>query len=457
MPQFQSHLFATARQLLLALLLVVLLSACGHGDDEPAGPITAVTQPTATGALPRVESPTPPQASATATSMPTPAPTESEPTTEPQPTTLPEPIAEPTAPVGQALTSISLSGVLQGLDSPTYLTHAGDERLFVTEQVGRIQVAVERQLQLFLDITDRVGFNSNEQGLLGLAFHPDYAANGAFYVNYTGRSGATVVSRFQVSPEDANRADPNSEQVLFSVEQPYPNHNGGHLLFGPDSYLYIGLGDGGSGGDPLGHGQNPNTLLGAILRVDVDNSGADGAPYAIPPDNPYVNGGGAPEVWGYGLRNPWRFSFDPVGGAWYIADVGQNQYEEVHVVAHDEAFGANFGWNIMEGLHCFNSDPCDQSGLLLPVVEYSHAQGGCSVTGGYVYRGANYGVLTGNYFFGDYCSGFIWGLRQNEQGAWSTGQGALVTVDGQITSFGLDAQGEIYVVTREGVIYIIQP
>jgi glucose/arabinose dehydrogenase len=337
------------------------------------------------------------------------------------------------------------------------LTHAADDRLFITEQDGRIQVVIDGEIapEPFLDITDRVGFNANEQGLLGLAFHPDYEENGFFFVDYTDGNGNTIVSRFQVSG-DPNRADPSSEQLVLAVQQPFRNHNGGQILFGPDGYLYVGLGDGGSGGDPQGNGQNPVTLLGSILRLDVDTVSLE-SPYAIPADNPFAGGEGAPEVWAYGLRNPWRFSFDPLNGAWYIADVGQNQYEEVNALSAAEAAGANYGWNIMEGLNCYGGANCDQSGLVLPVVEYSHDQGGCSVTGGYVYRGAQYDALDGHYFFGDYCSGFIWSLYQNEEGQWVTGQGALVTVDGQITSFGADAQGEIYVVTREGVIYHLQP
>ena len=439
------------------LILVMLLVACG-GDEE--GQVTATVE--ATEATQVTATAPPAQIDATATTeavLPTTEP--ATPTSEPMATAAPpeqEPTEPPTAATATQLSAITLAAITQGFDNPTYLTHAGDDRLFITEQDGRIQVVENGQMAAapFLDITDRVGFNANEQGLLGLAFHPNYAENGAFFVDYTDANGDTVVSRFQVT-DDPNVADPGSEQLILSVAQPFPNHNGGQILFGSDGAFYVGLGDGGSGGDPQNNGQNPNTLLGTILRLDVDGDAPGDAPYAIPPDNPLVDGGGAPEVWAYGLRNPWRFSFDPLNGTLFVADVGQNQYEEINAASAGQAAGANYGWNIMEGLHCFNSQDCDPTGLLLPVVEYSHDQGGCSVTGGYIYRGQEFPALAGNYFFGDYCSGFIWALRQDEQGQWTTGSGALITVDGQVTSFGQDANGEIYVVTREGIIYQIQP
>lgn len=446
----------------LATSLVVLLAVACGGDED--GQITvAAPQGTATGALQRVEA----TVAASATTAPVETetapvvePTEADPVEEATATmvateTPPEPTttAEPAVPAAQPLSAISLTPVLQGLDSPTYLTHAGDERLFITEQQGRIQVVQDSEVaaEPFLDIVDRVGSNSNEQGLLSVAFHPEYASNGYFFVNYTDNNGHTVVSRYQVS-EDANRADVTSEQRVLSVQQPFGNHNGGHIFFGPDGYLYIGMGDGGSGGDPQNNGQNPETLLGSILRLDVDNVTAE-APYAIPPDNPFVEGGGAPEAWAFGVRNPWRMSIDPLTNVFYVADVGQNQYEEVHALALEASAGANLGWNIMEGLQCYNAQDCDTSGLVLPVVEYSHEQGGCSVTGGTVYRGSEHEALAGHYFFGDYCSGFIWSLYQDEVGEWTTGQGALVTVDGQITSFGVDVVGEVYVVTQGGTIF----
>ncbi len=437
----------------LIMIFAILLAACGGEAQQPTATVAATAAIEATATEPPASAePTP-----TSPPMATAAPPEEEPTAPFTATPPSAATAEPTAPPATQLSSLTLAPIIQGFDNPTYLTHAADERLFVTEQEGRVQVIVDGRVAAapFLDITDRVGSRANEQGLLGLAFHPNYAENGVFFVDYTDANGDTVISRFQVT-DDPNVADPASEQLVLAVPQPFPNHNGGQILFGADGYLYVGLGDGGSGGDPQNNGQNPNTLLGSILRLDVDSAGESTA-YAIPPDNPLANGGGAAEVWAYGLRNPWRFSFDPLNNMLFVADVGQNQFEEINAVAAGQAAGANYGWNIMEGLHCFNSQECDPTGLRLPVVEYSHEQGGCSVTGGYMYRGEQYPTLAGNYFFGDYCSGFIWALRQDEQGQWTTGAGALITVDGQITSFGQDVNGEIYVVTRGGVIYQVQP
>jgi len=304
----------------------------------------------------------------------------------------------------------------------------------------------------FLDLTDRVAVNASEQGLLSVAFHPNYAENGFFFVNYTDANGDTVVSRFQVS-DDPNRADAGSETVLLNIRQPYGNHNGGQLQFGPDGYLYVGMGDGGSGGDPENHGQNPGTLLGALLRLDVDQ-GNEEVGYAIPPDNPYVGDeNGRNEIWAIGLRNPWRFSFDRLTRDLYIADVGQQQYEEVNFAPAGHPGGLNYGWNIMEGAHCYASQTCNTEGLVQPVAEYDHGQG-CSITGGYVYRGSQFPELAGNYFFGDFCSGNIWGLFNTGDG-WQ--QTVVAQSDLNITSFGEDATGELYVLTQEGEIYQIQP
>ena len=288
----------------------------------------------------------------------------------------------------------------------------------------------------FLDITDRVNAGSNEMGLLGLAFHPDYEQNGFFYVNYTGDGGNTRISRFQAS---GNFADQNSEKVLLVIDQPYPNHNGGALAFGPDGYLYAGLGDGGSGGDPQKNGQNTNSLLGKILRLDVNN----GDPYTIPSDNPFGN-----EVWAYGLRNPWRISFDQSTGDLYIGDVGQGAWEEIDYLPAGSQGGANFGWSIMEGNHNYDGEP--QSGMYLPVAEYSHAEGGCSVTGGYVYRGAAMPEWNGIYLYGDYCSGKIWALFLSE-GKWQSK--VMFETGVLITSFGQDESGEIYLASDTGDIY----
>jgi glucose/arabinose dehydrogenase len=329
--------------------------------------------------------------------------------------------------------------VITGLERPDDLQADGSGRLFVIEKVGRIRIIQDGQLapQPFLDITDRVGSQGNEQGLLGLAFHPEYAQNGRFFVNYTNKDGDTVIARYQVSG-DPNAADPNSEVKLLGVDQPFANHNGGVLTFGPDGYLYAGLGDGGSQGDPNGNGQNTNSLLGKILRIDVNS----GEPYTVPPDNPFGN-----EVWAYGLRNPWRISFDKGTGDLYIADVGQNTWEEIDYLPAGSPGGTNFGWNHREGAHDYAGG--GPSGMVDPVAEYSHQEGGCSVTGGYVYRGAM-PEWNGIYLYADYCTGLIWGLIQID-GGWQKQQ--LFDVDYTITSFGQDQAGELYLVSDSGSIY----
>jgi glucose/arabinose dehydrogenase len=298
--------------------------------------------------------------------------------------------------------------------------------------------------QPFLDISSQISC-CGERGLLGLAFHPNYPENGFFYVNYTDLNGNTSISRFQVS-DDPDRADAGSEVRLLGVEQPYRNHNGGVVEFGPDGYLYLGLGDGGSGGDPHNNGQNTQALLGKILRIDVDG----GELYAIPADNPFVDGGGAQEVWAYGLRNPWRFAFDRQTGDLYIADVGQNQWEEVNFLPAGSPGGANFGWNYLEGSHSFLSGANVPEGLVNPVAEYDHSMG-CSVTGGVVYRGEQLPEWQGIYLYGDYCSGLIWGLFRSEDGAW---QNQLVFETGaSISSFGEDEAGEVYFTDHLGNIF----
>jgi glucose/arabinose dehydrogenase len=338
--------------------------------------------------------------------------------------------------------------VVSGLDSPVDIQFPGDGtgRMFVLEQAGRIRLVDNGQLAAtpFLDLTDRVHSTGNEQGLLGLAFDPHYTDNGFFYVNYTGELGATFISRFRVT-SDPNRADPGSEKNLLHISQPFANHNGGVLAFGPDGYLYAGLGDGGSADDPFGNGQNTDTLLGKILRIDV----AGGDPYAIPADNPFVNGGGKPEIWAYGLRNPWRLSFDRATGDLYIADVGQDAWEEVDYVPAGQGGGLDFGWNYREGMHPFRGSPPATLQLTYPVAEYSHAEGGCSVTGGYVYRGAMPEWL-GIYLYGDFCSGIIWGLMKSD-GGWQ--HRVLFDSGANITTFGQDGSGEIYLASRGGTIY----
>lgn len=328
--------------------------------------------------------------------------------------------------------------VASGLTRPVDLQSAfdGSGRLFIIEKYGVIRVYENGQLrnEPFLDIADRVDDRSNEMGLLGLAFHPNHESNGYFFVNYTGEGGDTRISRFQANGDFAGS---NSETVLLVIEQPFPNHNGGALAFGPDGYLYAGLGDGGLAGDPHKNGQNTSSLLGKILRIDVNN----GDPYTIPADNPFGN-----EVWAYGLRNPWRISFDRVTGDLWIGDVGQGDWEEIDYLPAGSPGGANFGWSIMEGNHGYDGNP--QPGLILPAAEYNHNEG-CSVTGGYVYRGAM-PEWDGIYLYGDYCSGIIWGLIRSD-GGWQAQR--LFEADGSITSFGQDESGEIYLTTDNGNVY----
>lgn len=341
--------------------------------------------------------------------------------------------------------------VADGFRNPVGLANAddGSGRLFVLEQAGIIRVMAggEALREPFLDISAQVGC-CGERGLLGLAFHPEYERNGFFYINYTDLNGDTVIARFTISA-DPNRADPQSETRLLFVPQPYPNHNGGEVTFGPDGYLYLGLGDGGSAGDPQGHGQNPGALLGKILRLDVDG----GEPYAIPPDNPFAEGGGAPEVWAYGLRNPWRFSFDEPSGDLYIADVGQNAWEEIDFLPAGSPAGANFGWNYREGSHPFEGQPPEGLELIDPVAEYDHSLG-CSVTGGFVYRGESLPAWQGVYLYGDYCSGLLWGLLRGEDGAWQ--ERLLYETGARLSSFGEDERGEIYFSDYAGSIYRLE-
>lgn len=338
---------------------------------------------------------------------------------------------------------------------PVDIQHPGDgtNRLFVVEQSGIISFfqndSTADQKTTFLDIQDRVDDASNEEGLLGLAFHPDFENNGYFYVNYTTHDSKTHISRFEVTQNDSHQADPESEQVVLEFEQPYGNHNGGQVTFGPDGYLYIAVGDGGSGGDPEGHGQNRSTLLGNILRIDVDNP-SDGNNYGIPSDNPFVDNeeGYREEIYAYGLRNPWRFSFDTETGELWTGDVGQNQYEEIDIIEN----GGNYGWNIMEGNHCFEpSEGCDQSGLEMPVWEYAQTRGDRSVTGGFVYRGPSLDKLTGKYIYADYVSGRIWALDYSDME--NPDNTELIQVDFGVSSFGVDQENELYICGFDGKIH----
>jgi glucose/arabinose dehydrogenase len=288
--------------------------------------------------------------------------------------------------------------------------------------------------------------------LLGLVFHPKYPENGYFFVNYTEKANNklyTVIARYSVSPIDPNQADPGSEMRMLHIEQPYQNHNGGELQFGPEGYLYIGMGDGGSFGDPLGNGQSLETLLGKILRIDVDIS----EPYAIPPENPYVNGGGLWEIWLHGLRNPWRFSFDRLTGDLYIGDVGQDAWEEIDFLPAGSPGGGNLGWNYFEGTHPYRGSPPLDAQYIMPVAEYSHDIGN-SVTGGYVYRGKDLAAWMGVYLYGDFSSGRVWGLLHLPDDTW---QNALMFETGtNISSFGVDENGEIYLVDYRGSILILR-
>lgn len=359
----------------------------------------------------------------------------------------------------------------------------GSNRLFVITQDGAIRI-IDAQGNLlptpFIDIDAKVNSNGNEQGLLGLAFHPNYSQNGYFYVNYTKsgtNSGDTIIERYEVDALDANLANPNSGVVLMRVIQDFSNHNGGNIEFGPDGYLYIGMGDGGSFGDPNSRGQNLGSVLGSMMRIDVDNNNApnhpapvlssdhacpqDGNNYAIPADNPFVNTSGAcPEIWSYGLRNPWRWSFDKDTGDLYIGDVGQNSWEEIDYQPANNAGGENYGWKCREGFNAYGGCP-DSLAYTPPILEKSHANSRCSITGGYLYRGP-VASIQGQYIYGDYCSGQIWfatpGNESNLTEPWIESEWSIpggVSFQFALTSFGEDETGHVYIVKRGGEIYRI--
>jgi glucose/arabinose dehydrogenase len=380
-------------------------------------------------------------------------------TSTPIPTEVITPTASPTPTSNSVLVLPDPAGfawvkVLSGLDRPVDLETAADGsgRLFILEQAGMIRVMKNDKIQAapFLDIRDRVGRNGNERGLLGIAFHPDFKTNGFFYVDYTNLNGNTVISRFSV-PAGGQNADKGSEQVLLKIAQPFANHNGGRIVFGPDGMLWIGMGDGGSQGDPNGNGQSLQTLLGKILRIDVDH----GSPYTIPADNPFAAGGGDPEIWAYGVRNPWGLKFDTPTGDLYIADVGQDAWEEINFIpAIQLTPPLNFGWSLMEGNHPYRGNgqplPGDYVG---PVYEYDHGQG-CSVTGGAVYRGKELPAFYGVYLFGDYCSGTIWGLIHPDGQGWVANE--LFQTSAKISSFGTDEVGELYMLDLNGALYRLE-
>ena len=407
------------RRFVALILVPTLLTACATPSDSGSGSLEASSQPSGP-TQSASDDPLPIETgSATVSAGASAAPTSDE----------PPPLA--------------LETVAEGLSAPIGIASAPAGWLLVNEQAGQvIGVHPERgDRATTLDIRDRV-LGEGERGLLGLVLHPDWPEDGRAFVHYSDRDGNTVVSEFNGGQEGdaAPILDPASEVMLLNVEQPFANHNGGQLAFGPDGFLWFGLGDGGSGGDPLGNGQNPSTLLGSILRLDVAEAGG----YAIPDDNPFADGSdGAPEVYLTGLRNPWRFSFDAETGALWIADVGQNAYEEINRIDPEADAGANLGWNIMEASHCFADAACSSDGLVLPVAEYGRDQG-CSVTGGHVYRGSAVEGLAGWYLFSDYCEGHLFAVHSETDGS-DLAPRILGETSGSISSFGTDEAGDLYV------------
>jgi len=410
-------------RLLIIVVLVFALAGCGQTPLETPGQTSSTPEPTP---------------------KPTLAPT-------PVPTPLPTPIPTPT-PIAPVTVQLELAEAYSlSFDRPLYFTTAGDGSgdCYVVEQTGKIRVFEDSpdasETSVFLDLSGIIDAGSNEKGLLGLAFHPDYEQNGYFYVNYTDRSN-TVIARY--TRKSAREADPDSGQVLLTFRQPYANHNGGQLDFGPDGYLYIGTGDGGSAGDPDNNAQNPASLLGKILRIDVDHPDGD-LPYGIPASNPYFGNseGYREEIYALGLRNPWRFSFDTTGTLW-VADVGQNDWEEIDLVEN----GGNYGWSVMEGTHTYKDNTGVDAALLSPPIwEYPHADHNDCITGGYVYNGDAIPELRGRYIYGDFESGRIWCLWidadvtvQNQE---------LLDTDLLISSFGIDAQGELRIIDIKGKVY----
>ncbi len=433
------------RAAVAAAAVVLLATACTDGGASTTtatppttAPATTPSGPATTAPLPTTTAPPPPTTGAATTMAP---PTTPATTAAPTTTTTTIPFAD---------VRLRFEPVADGLGQPVFLTAPpGDPRLFVVDQEGRILVVTAGAAEVFLDVADLVS-REREQGLLGLAFHPRYPDDPRFFVNYTDGAGRTRIVAYRVSA-DPDRADPASAQEVIAIPQPARNHNGGMVAFGPDGMLWVGMGDGGGSGDRFGHGQRPGTLLAAMLRLDVDGA----APYAIPADNPFAGGGGAPEVWAYGLRNPWRFAFD--GGLLYVADVGQNRFEEISVVDAGDHSGLNFGWPVMEGAACFSpAEGCRTAGLVQPVHTYAHGPG-CSITGGYVYRGAEVPGLQGHYLYGDFCSGEVHSLRVEGGVAvdlrnWSAEGAGTVPA---LTSFGVDGRGELYAVSGRGTVFRI--
>jgi glucose/arabinose dehydrogenase len=360
------------------------------------------------------------------------------------PAALRQPAARPAAAPGAG--AVALVEVARGFRHPLLVTHAGDGsgRLFVVEQGGRIRVVRGGRVEPepFLDVSRRHDTAGGERGLLGLAFAPDFAESGTFYIAHTAPGPEVRVVRYRV-PRGAPRADPGSAETVLAMEDPASNHNGGGIVFGPDGYLWVGTGDGGRAGDPWDNARDRRSLLGKMLRLDVSRP-----PYAVPPDNPWARGGARPEIWAIGLRNPWRFSFDRATGELWIGDVGQFAWEEIDVEDPKRGGGLHYGWRTMEGRHCF--DPrkgCDPEGLHPPIHEYGHDEG-CSVTGGYVYRGRAFPALAGTYLFGDFCTGTLWGLTRDAEGRPAVR--VLAETGLAISSFGEDEAGEVYLCDHAG-------
>jgi len=428
-------------QTLGGLLVLLLLAGCGaSGNAGTSFPPAASSLPHAT---------TPPEESPVATASSAPEQSAAAPASFPaspaagSPAAAPSPSSAAQTAFDPARVELGLEEIANGFQAPVFVGHAGDGsgRVFVVEKGGRVRTL---DGSVFLDISDRVNARGSEQGLLGLAFHPDFEQNGLLYVAYTDADGNHAISRFSAQGDSA---DPASESFVMQVEDPASNHNGGMLAFGPDGYLYIAFGDGGGAGDSYGNGQNAGTLLGKLLRVDVDG----GEPYVVPDDNPFVGQENVRgEIFSYGLRNPWRFSFDRETDDLYIGDVGQNRFEWLHVRPAGEQGGENFGWPILEGRSCFRSEGCDRSGITEAVVDYPHSEG-CSVVGGYVYRGQQYPALRGGYVLGDYCSGNMWIMSRAADGWTLT---PALQAESGLSSFGEDEAGELYMSNlRTGVIF----
>ena len=430
--------------LAIACLALFVLAGCSLLSPTPI-PTSKPTQ----GLIIRVPSPTiAPPATARPTLEPNLSVTET--VTLPTATSIPTTVIELPDPSGY-----SWQMVLSGLGKPEGLVNAGDGsgRLFIVEQGGLIRILEDGALlpTPFLDLTQKVSC-CGEKGLLGMVFHPNFTENGYFYVDYTEEVSDqlfTVIARYNILANNPNQADPASEMRMLQIEQPFQNHNGGEVQFGPEGYLYIGMGDGGSAGDPLGNGQSLQTLLGKILRIDVDHT----EPFAIPPENPYTDEGGLWEIWVYGLRNPWRFSFDKLTGDLYIGDVGQDAFEEIDFLPAGSPGGLNLGWNYYEGNQPYRGSPPLDAEFVMPVAEYGHDLGS-SITGGYVYRGKALPAWQGVYLYGDFGSGRVWGLLHLPDGGW---QNALMfDPDYSSSSFGVDENGEIYLVDYGGNILILR-